>query len=68
MPMETPHEISGSVPPRSFHKGSCFSWASASHSAFSMAALAMSWPRTLAIKGTLSRAADNVRPNTAGAR
>src|SRR5713101_5563081 len=68
MPTETPHWTSRVVPPSNFHSGCCFCLASASQAAFSIAALAMRWPRTLAISPATSWAAVKGRPTTAGAR
>ena len=62
MPIETPHGISVRVPPSSFHKGKFFCLASASHKAFSSAAFAMRWPRTLAKEMAQSRADPTSRP------
>ena len=66
--METPHAISVCVPPSSFQSGSCFCLASASHNAFSRAALAMLWPRTLEISGAASLACAICFPTSAETR
>src|ERR1700722_9028375 len=53
--METPQGICRRVPPSNFHSGCCFCMASASHRAFSSAALAMRCARTLANSGGQAR-------------